>query len=79
MKEPNGRHEPAWARSPSGRSERIHAAGEPKAEQLARIDERQKFEDALDAGFDLSKTRLTLLKSLGHMEDWLNELRVSKP
>jgi outer membrane protein TolC len=51
----------------------------PKAEQLARIDERQKFEDALDAGFDLSKTRLTLLKSLGHMEDWLNELRVSKP
>ena len=46
----------------------------PKAEQLARIDERQKFEDALEAGFDLSKTRLTLLKSLGHMEDWLNEL-----
>ncbi len=46
----------------------------PKAEQLARIDERQKFEDALDAGFDLSKTRLNLLKALGHMEDWLNEL-----
>jgi outer membrane protein TolC len=51
----------------------------PKAEQLARIDERQKFEDALDAGFDLSKTRLTLLKSLGHMEDWLNELRAKQP
>lgn len=46
----------------------------PKAEQLARIDERQKLEEALDAGFDLSKARLTLLKSLGHMEDWLNEL-----
>jgi len=46
----------------------------PKAEQLARIDERQKFEDSLDAGFDLSKTRLTLLKSLGNMEDWLNEV-----
>ena len=30
----------------------------PKAEQLARIDERQKFEDALDAGLDLSKARL---------------------
>ncbi len=46
----------------------------PKAEQLARIDERQKFEDALEAGFDLSKTRLSLLRALGHMEDWLNEL-----
>jgi hypothetical protein len=46
----------------------------PKAEQLARIDERQKFTDALDARFDLSKTRLTLLRALGHMEDWLHEL-----
>ena len=46
----------------------------PKAEQLARIDERQKYEDALDAGFDLARTRLSLLRALGHMEDWLNEL-----
>jgi outer membrane protein TolC len=46
----------------------------PKAEQLARIDERQKFEDALDAGFDLAKTRLSLMRALGHMEDWLHEL-----
>ncbi len=46
----------------------------PKDEQLARIDERQKFEDALDAGFDLAKARLSLLRALGHMEDWLNEL-----
>jgi outer membrane protein TolC len=46
----------------------------PKAEQLARIDERQKFEDALDAGFELSKARLSLLRALGHMEDWLQEL-----
>ena len=46
----------------------------PKAEQLARIDERQKIEDALEAGFDLSKARLGLLRALGHMEDWLNEL-----
>ena len=30
----------------------------PKAEQLARIDERQKTEDALDAGFELAKARL---------------------
>jgi outer membrane protein TolC len=46
----------------------------PKAEQLARIDERQKYEDALDAAFDLAKARLGLLRALGHMEDWLNEL-----
>jgi len=46
----------------------------PKAEQLARIDERQKFEDALDAGLDLAKARLSLLRALGHMGDWLAEL-----
>jgi hypothetical protein len=46
----------------------------PKAEQLARIDERQNFADALDAGFDLTKARLSLLRALGHMEDWLQEL-----
>jgi len=47
----------------------------PKAEQLARIDERQKYEDSLDASLDLAKARLGLLRALGHMQDWLNELR----
>ncbi len=46
----------------------------PTAEQQARIDERQKSIDALDAGFDLSKARLNLLRALGHMQDWLDEL-----
>ena len=46
----------------------------PTAEQQARIDERQKYLDALDAGLDLSKARLDLLRALGHMQDWLNEL-----
>ncbi len=46
----------------------------PKAEQLARIDESQRLQDALDAGFELSKARLGLLRALGHMEDWLHEL-----
>ncbi len=50
----------------------------PKAEQLARIDERQKYGDSLDAGFDLAKARLSLLRALGHMEDWLNELHATK-
>jgi outer membrane protein TolC len=46
----------------------------PKEEQLARIDERQKFEDSLDAAFELAKARLGLLRALGHMQDWLDEL-----
>jgi outer membrane protein TolC len=47
----------------------------PKAEQLAMIDARQKTEDALDAGFELAKARLSLLRALGHMTEWLNELK----
>jgi len=47
----------------------------PKAEQMARIDERQKYQDALDAALNLSKTRLGLLRALGHMQDWLDELK----
>lgn len=47
----------------------------PKAEQLARIDERQKYEESLDAGFELARARLGLLRALGNMEDWLHELR----
>lgn len=46
----------------------------PKAGELARIDERQKYEDSLEAGFDLARARLELLRALGHMEDWLNEV-----
>ncbi|MDR3796580.1 MAG: TolC family protein [Terracidiphilus sp.] len=46
----------------------------PTAEQQARIDERQKYQDALDAGLVLSKARLNLLRALGHMQDWLDEL-----
>ena len=50
----------------------------PKAEQLARIEERQKYADALDAGFDLAMARLNLLRALGHMQDWLNEIHGTK-
>jgi outer membrane protein TolC len=46
----------------------------PTAEQEARIDERKKYVDATEAGLDLSKARLNLLRALGHMQDWLNEL-----
>ena len=50
----------------------------PKAEQSARIDERQKTIDALDSGFDLSRARLDLLRALGHMNDWIHELAPSQ-
>ncbi len=46
----------------------------PTQEQLARIDERQKYEDALESELNLAKSRLGLLRALGHMQDWLNEL-----
>jgi outer membrane protein TolC len=50
----------------------------PKADQLSRIDEREKFKDSLEAGFELAKARLGLIRALGHMEDWLHLLQ-SKP
>lgn len=46
----------------------------PTAEQEAKIEERQRYLDSLDAGLDLSKARLDLLRALGHMQDWLDEL-----
>jgi outer membrane protein TolC len=51
----------------------------PKAEEQARVDEREKYEEALEADFDLARTRLGLLRALGHMQDWLNELRARTP
>ena len=50
----------------------------PTAEQQALIDERRKYVDSLDANLELSKTRLNLLRALGHMQDWLDELH-TKP
>jgi hypothetical protein len=46
----------------------------PKAEQLARIDAGQRLTESMDAGLDLAKARLGLLRALGHMDDWLHEL-----
>ena len=50
----------------------------PKAEQQIRIDERQKYLDSLETGFELAKARLGLMRALGHMEDWLHQIQ-SKP
>jgi outer membrane protein TolC len=46
----------------------------PKAQQQALIDESTKSQDAMDAGFQLSKARLGLMRALGHMGDWLRLL-----
>jgi outer membrane protein TolC len=46
----------------------------PTHEQLALIDERQKYEDSQEAELNLAKARLGLLRALGHMQDWLNEI-----
>lgn len=46
----------------------------PTQEQQALIDERQKYEDAQEAELSLEKARLGLLRALGHMQDWLNEV-----
>jgi len=51
----------------------------PKAEQQAHINERQESIEAIDAGFDLAKARLSLLRALGHIDDWLHELQATKP
>ncbi len=51
----------------------------PRLQQLAQIDERQKAIEALDAGLDLSKARLNLLRALGHMDDWLHTLTPAAP
>lgn len=43
----------------------------PKAQQQALIEESTKSQDAMDAGFQLAKARLGLIRALGHMGDWL--------
>jgi outer membrane protein TolC len=42
----------------------------PREEQQARIEERRRFEDFLDAGFELTKAELGLLRATGQIEQW---------
>jgi outer membrane protein TolC len=58
----------------AGRGPGAPAQISPKTEQQAHIDERQNYQESLDADLNLSKARLNLLRALGHMQDWLNEL-----
>jgi outer membrane protein TolC len=42
----------------------------PREEQQARIEERRRAEDVLDAGFELIKAELGLLRATGQIEKW---------
>jgi outer membrane protein TolC len=44
----------------------------PSAAQKAHIDEREKYEDLLDANFSLMKVELNLLRMTGQIEDWVH-------
>jgi outer membrane protein TolC len=51
----------------------------PKDEQAARINERSRFVDTLEARFALTQARLTLLRSMGRIEDWAKEVPPPRP
>jgi outer membrane protein TolC len=55
------------------------AAPLPKDEQGARISERNYFVDLLDTQFHLTQARLSLLRSVGRIEDWAKAAPVGKP
>ncbi|HTW46872.1 MAG TPA: TolC family protein [Acidobacteriaceae bacterium] len=44
----------------------------PSAAQKARIEERERYEDLLDANFSLMKVELNLLRMTGQIEDWVH-------
>jgi outer membrane protein TolC len=46
----------------------------PREEQLARIEERRRFEDLIDAGFEMMKAELSLLRATGGIEPWYKTL-----
>lgn len=51
----------------------------PKDEQNARIQERQRFLDLLDADFQLRQTQIYLLRQNGQLEDWLKSAAQAQP
>jgi outer membrane protein TolC len=56
----------------------------PKDEESARIQERQRYVEMLDADFQLRQTKIQLLRQTGELDGWLNSaaagsLTVTKP
>jgi outer membrane protein TolC len=44
----------------------------PKDEELALIQERERYADALDATFSMIRVELSLMRSLGQLEEWVH-------
>ncbi len=44
----------------------------PKDEQQARIQERERYQDALEAGFSMIRAELSLMRSLGQIGEWVH-------
>jgi outer membrane protein TolC len=44
----------------------------PRDEQQAHIQERERYVDALDANFQMIKAELSLMRSLGSIQDWVH-------
>jgi outer membrane protein TolC len=55
------------------------AAPLPKDEQGARISERSHFVDMLDTRFQLTQARLSLLRTMGRIEDWAKAAPAPRP
>ena len=55
------------------------AAPLPKDEQGAHIRERSHFVDMLETRFQLTQTRLALLRSMGRIEDWAKAVPAPRP
>lgn len=51
----------------------------PKEEQQAHIDERERYEDMLDANFSLLKVQLNLLRATGQLNAWLRSAENPPP
>ncbi len=45
----------------------------PKDEELAKIEERQRYTEFIDANLQLTQAQINLLRSLGRMEDWARQ------
>ena len=55
------------------------AAPLPKDEQGAHIIERSRFVDMLETRFQLTQARLSLLRSMGRIEDWAKAVPAAHP
>ena len=51
----------------------------PKDEQKARIEERNKYLDVIDASFQYRNAEIQLLRQTGKLVDWLNSAASARP